>query len=440
MANDEPDQSAKWQIDKMIAAGRMLSVGEAKPGIAILEELLAANPQHIDALNWMGSIRCLEGRIEEALEYSDRAVAVAPNHAGVLTNRGNILVDAGDIGGAANAYRQAIQSDAAAYGAMTNLAALLHSRGFNDDAEFFLKTVLEARPRFGLAHYYLANVFAEQRRFDESVAHAKLASQYAPAGTISVTVMAAAYIRNEDMEGAVEVVRRWLAASPEDKEAQHLLMVLEGKETPERATDGYVESLFDRFSASFDAKLAKLDYQAPALVGAELEAFAGHKERALRILDAGCGTGLCGAHAREFAAHLCGVDLSGGMLGRARLTGHYDRLVKAELGAYLAGAEEPWDVVLSADTLCYFGALEGFAAGAANALAPGGLLIFTVEAAAGNDKPYRLQLNGRYQHAGPYVRSTLEAAGFEILSMRADRLRKEYGEPVTGHVVAARKR
>jgi predicted TPR repeat methyltransferase len=440
MANDDPDLFAKWQFDRMVAAGGLLTAGQADAGVAVLEEVLAANPDHVDALNWMGSIRCLEGRIQEALDYSDRAVAVAPNHAGVLTNRGNILVEAGDFNGAAEAYRDAIHASEKAWGAMTNLAALLHSRGLNDDAEFLLKRVLDERPRFGLAHYYLANVFAEQRRFDESIQHAKLASKHAPTGTVSIAMMAAAYVRNDDLAGAVEVVRRWLAASPEDKEAQHLLVVLEGKETPERAPDGYVESLFDRFSGSFDAKLAQLDYQAPALVGGELEALAGPRERRLRIVDVGCGTGLCATYAREFAAHLCGVDLSAGMLGRAQRTGLYDRLVKAELGAYLAGAEEPWDVVFSADTLCYFGALEGFAAGAANALLAGGLLIFTVEASDGEDRPYRLQVNGRYQHAGFYVRSTLEAAGFDIVRMRTDALRKEFGKPVIGHVVAARKR
>ena len=68
------------------------------------------------------------------------------------------------------------------------------------------------------------------------------------------------------------------------------------------------------------------------------------------------------------------------MLARAARTGLYDQLVKSELTAYLAGVEEPYDIVFSADTLCYFGALETFAAGAANALVPGGLLVFTVEA------------------------------------------------------------
>jgi predicted TPR repeat methyltransferase len=439
MIEGDAERLAAWQFERMVAAGRLFSVGQAEPGLAILAKLLEADPDHVDALNWMASVRCLEGRLVDACALIDRATALAPNHSGVLTNRGNIYVEAGDFQSAVDAYQNAIQSDAAAYGAMNNLAALLHGRGLDDDAEMLLRMVVEARPRFGLAHYNLTNVLAAQRRFEEAVRHARLATELMPRGTISIALMASAYVRNDDIEGAAEVVRRWLDAKPDDKEAQYLLVVLEGKEMPARATDGYIETMFDRFSDSFDARLAALDYQAPALVGAELDEFAAPRERVFRVLDAGCGTGLCAVHAREFAGHLCGVDLSSGMLARAARTGLYDQLVKSELTSYLAGVEEPYDIVFSADTLCYFGALETFAAGAAKALVAGGLLAFTVEATADDGKAYKLQVNGRYQHSGGYVASTLEAAGFEVLRMRLETLRKEHGEPVAGHVVAARK-
>ena len=40
--------------------------------------------------------------------------------------------------------------------------------------------------------------------------------------------------------------------------------------------------------------------------------------RGERVLDAGCGTGLCGPLLRPYAKRLVGVDLSSGMLERAR--------------------------------------------------------------------------------------------------------------------------
>ena len=50
---------------------------------------------------------------------------------------------------------------------------------------------------------------------------------------------------------------------------------------------------------------------------------------------------------------------------------------------YLRAAPDAFDVIVSADTLVYFGALEDVLAAAAGAFRPGGLLIFTLEHGVG---------------------------------------------------------
>ncbi|NIR58985.1 MAG: methyltransferase domain-containing protein, partial [Gammaproteobacteria bacterium] len=49
------------------------------------------------------------------------------------------------------------------------------------------------------------------------------------------------------------------------------------------------------------------------------------------ILDAGCGTGLCGPLLAPHARTLVGVDLSGGMIAKAEELAVYDELEVAEL-------------------------------------------------------------------------------------------------------------
>ena len=88
------------------------------------------------------------------------------------------------------------------------------------------------------------------------------------------------------------------------------------------------------------------------------------------------------------------------MLARAKEKNVYDALVQGELTEYLRSSREAFDLIVSADTLVYFGALEDVVAAAAGALRPHGLLIFTLEHAARGDATldYRLELHGRYSH------------------------------------------
>jgi predicted TPR repeat methyltransferase len=158
------------------------------------------------------------------------------------------------------------------------------------------------------------------------------------------------------------------------------------------------------------------------------------------VLDAGCGTGLCGPLLRPYARQLSGVDLSSGMLRKAQARQVYDHLIMGELTAYLEGLAERYDLIVSADTLVYFGDLRPVIAAAARALRPGGLLVFTVERAGAGDRAsdgFSLRYHGRYCHAEEYVRRTLIEAGLTLRELEFASLRTELGRPVQGMAVSA---
>jgi predicted TPR repeat methyltransferase len=156
------------------------------------------------------------------------------------------------------------------------------------------------------------------------------------------------------------------------------------------------------------------------------------------VLDAGCGTGLCGPLVRTMSARLVGVDLSSKMIDRARARGVYDDLQVAELSRFLRANAQAFDAIVSADTLVYFGALEEPLSAAQSALRPDGLLIFTLESLRG-DEDHRLQFHGRYAHSETYVRRAMRDAGLAIESLAHETLRRERLEPVNGFVVTARR-
>jgi predicted TPR repeat methyltransferase len=143
---------------------------------------------------------------------------------------------------------------------------------------------------------------------------------------------------------------------------------------------------------------------------------------------------------KPFAAFLVGVDLSIGMLRKAAGRRLYDELVEAELGAYMAAHPSSFDIIVSCDTLVYQGQLETTVAAAANALRPGGRLLFTLEqlTEGGENSPYRLAPTGRFCHEATYVLETLRKADFVDATTHPIVPRLECGEPVRGLLVTAR--
>jgi predicted TPR repeat methyltransferase len=117
--------------------------------------------------------------------------------------------------------------------------------------------------------------------------------------------------------------------------------------------------------------------------------------------------------------------------------GGYDHLDAAELTEHLRQLQSAYDLIVSIDTLCYFGSLEEVAAGAARALRPGGMLAFSVERLDSDVEPFQLLAHGRYAHSRSYLQRVLESEGFGIHEITEGVLRQEVGSPVHGWIVTA---
>jgi predicted TPR repeat methyltransferase len=128
------------------------------------------------------------------------------------------------------------------------------------------------------------------------------------------------------------------------------------------------------------------------------------------------------------------------MLEHARAKHVYDELVEGELTEYLRAHPREFDLIVSADTLVYFGALDDVVAAAGSALRPGGVMIFTVEEAIepADADGFAIQPHGRFTHGAAYVERLLAGVGLRAAVGR-DELRKESGLPVPGLVIRATK-
>jgi predicted TPR repeat methyltransferase len=404
----------------------------------VYRRVLETTPDHPRALHYCGVLAHQQGQNKQAVALIERSLALAPEQADWHSNLGIVLQSETKLDRAIDAYRRAIALDPGHANAHNNLGVLLRAIGQPVEAEVAYRTAIRLNPEHIDAYTNLGILLNGLKRTEEAATCYYKVITLRPKHREARRLLALAHCMLGETGKAATILKEWLAEEPENATAQHMLAACTGRDVPERASDGFIEATFDSFASSFEAKLAKLSYRAPALIAAMLEDYGLEPAHRLDVLDAGCGTGLCGALVAPFARRLVGVDLSEGMLAHAKGKDVYHALLKAELTEYLREHRQAFDLIVSADALVYFGDLNGVMAAFAGALRPNGLAIFTLEQAVGDHDgvDYHLELHGRYSHARAYVERLLAMRGLQSKIVQAQ-LRTEAGAPVPGLVIRA---
>ena len=419
------------QSDQWVAAGD------------IYRRVLEVAPDHPDAVHYSGVLAHQEGRSEQAVALIERSLELEPRRADWYSNLGIVLRDRLKLDEAIVACQQAIALDPDHANAHNNLGVLLRAQGRLVEAEASYRAAIRVSPEHSDAYTNLGILLNGQKRTHEAIACFCRVITFRPKHPEARRLLALAHCMLGEVDRAVGIFEEWLEEEPDHPIALHMKAACSGRNVPARASDAFIEMTFDSFAGSFDSKLAKLLYRAPALVAGmlgESNVDASKRPDKLDVLDAGCGTGLCGPLIAPYAHRLVGVDLSARMLAQARARNVYDELVQRELTAYLRESPGAFDAIVSADTLVYFGPLQDVVMASADALRPGGRLIFTVEELieAGTEAGYSISPHGRYCHARQYVEHVLADANLQPEIMPAE-LRLEAGDPVQGLVVRATK-
>lgn len=423
--------------------------------------LLAGAPAHAPSLHFLGVLRHQQGDAEEGNALVQQSLQLQPDHADWHNTWGNMLAAQGRGDEAAAAFVAALERDARHADAWNNLGAVLLAAGQAEDAVAALRNAVELRPALRAAHQHLGDAY--QQLGDAHAAALSYCAEYVlrPKQETQRDMLGIAYSQLGLHDEAAQVYAAWLADEPGHPIASHLLAASRGKAVDDRVPAQFLQRYFDGYAETFEHKLvAGLGYSVPPLVH-RLLAESATPAASLRILDAGCGTGLCGPQLKPFALQLSGVDLSEKSLAVAHGKGVYDSLHRQDIVDYLvAGSQAHWDLLVAADVLIYFGDLKPFFAAAHAELATGGRMLASFEIwdephHARNDAPcdaihtarvaaepapgYALQPSGRYSHRESYLLRALRAAGFTVQERLPIHIRNELGRPVQGLLLLAQK-
>ena len=395
-------------------------------------------PTSAPAAHLLARVLCDQKQFEESLRWMERAVQWSHGDPRMLNDLGNLLEQLNRPEGAEQAYRRALQQQPDDGQVRANLCRLLQNMGKTDLAIEEYENAIAADPNDFASYLGLGGLLKSENRLEEAATAFRGAIGINPTSVEGYRKLCAVLAKLGDFQQAADACRGWLEQEPDNPTAQHMLSAYSGANVSDRASDAYIKNLFDEFAETFDEDLQGLSYQGPNRIRDVLA-----KKQDLKcapthdVLDAGCGTGLCGPVLRPYAKRLVGVDLSGEMLARAQSRAVYDELFNGELTAYVAEHPAAFDWIVAADTLIYFGQLDDVFRAIAASLKQGGLFLFTLEEGSNDpsgNEDYRLKEHGRYVHTRAYVDSCLEANGMQSNMVEPFVIREQAGRTGSGPV------
>ena len=409
--------------------------------------ILRARPNHPGALHFLGFLAHQSGDSETAVRLMRTAIQHQPDYANAIKNLGNVLLETEQFSEAEKSYRKVIDlkpDDATAY---SNLCVALRHQDRYKESIKAGRNAVSLVSDYPVAWFNLGNTYKVARDYKNAIEcyeqAIRIDPEFSPAhDSLCQSIFRLekkGYLSRKTWKKSIRAYEHWLQCVPDSPVAAFMLKAMKGEEDLTRAPDTVIRSLFDQSAPNFEHRLGTLEYKVPELIGATLGRRLAKPGGMLAVLDGGCGTGLCAPFLRPYASNLTGVDLSSGMLEKARSRRLYDKLIETELTSYLAEHPLAFDLIVFSDTLCYFGDLAEIMTASAGALRPGGVLAYSAERMTWkNDaKGYRLHPHGRYSHSKSYLASLMSAEGFSEAEFTDVTLRMEIGEKVAGLIVSA---
>jgi len=147
---------------KLDAALQHHQAGRLPEAEAAYREMLAVEPENIDALHFLGVIFHQRGEHGRAAELISRALAHNPSNAPAHSNLGNALGAQGKLKEAVVSYLNALALDPDYVDALVNLGAALRAQGSPDRARACYQRALALAPNAPAARAGLQDVLRDQ--------------------------------------------------------------------------------------------------------------------------------------------------------------------------------------------------------------------------------------------------------------------------------------
>ncbi len=404
-----------------------------------LRHALRLQPRSAEIYNDLGSLYYRQDRIQDAIAYLSKALRLDPNCWQAHYNMANCFAKQDHWAKAALHYEQVLALHPSKIEAQLNLGLCYVALEDFVQAEQALIKTRALDPSLSEATRRLGHISIALGKTEQAIEMFEQVLEQSPHQNMAEAHhnLAILYLRSSNQVLALEHFEATLIIDPTNQTAQHFCAALKGEPAPINAPLVYVEQLFDQYAPYYNAHLKQaLGYTVPSQLRNALGRSLGPNPQAGRVLDMGCGTGLCGIVFRDLAMALVGVDLSSNMIEQASRLNTYETLVQCDYQSYLENKDlQPFDIMIASDVLVYQGNLHDLFACLPKALLPGGYFVFSLETPDTGVKDYQLQSSGRFAHAPAYIHALSDRNDLRILIQEPAILRSDQQQAVMGNIM-----
>ncbi|MCC3571028.1 MAG: tetratricopeptide repeat protein [Microcoleus sp. PH2017_40_RAT_O_B] len=130
-----------------------------------LEEL---NMETVEIYNQQAEVYCLQGKVEEAITYCQKALTIKPNYAVGYKTLGNVFLVAGKVEEARDSYVKAIEIQPDYAAALANLGSIYAQKQSWEEAISYYQKAIEIQPDFAGVYRNLARIFSQIDKLEEA--------------------------------------------------------------------------------------------------------------------------------------------------------------------------------------------------------------------------------------------------------------------------------
>jgi len=210
----------------------------------IYRQILAAEPNHADALHLLGVIALQQGKPELAVQHIERAIGLNGAAAVFRTNLGEAYRALRRIPEAVACYRRAVELKPDYAEAHQNLGDLLWEQGKLDEATACYQRTVELKPAHADGYHKLGNALKELGKLEAAVASYRRAVELQPESAAAHSNLGVALSAQGKLDEAVACYRRALELKPDFAEVHHnLAAALSDQGKPDEAVACYRRAL-----------------------------------------------------------------------------------------------------------------------------------------------------------------------------------------------------